>query len=311
MDNKTLVVGAFALAIGVLLGMLLSPSGPGIDEIRKAMNEELAAAGEKTAAIEQKLGGVADQVSALTGKVGAIETSAAALAAKVGTEAAGAGSEVESLAKKIEELAGSLTSRVSEAAESHAAALRQGLAALAPTAATAPAAAPAATPAAATPAATPTGDPQGLTAGQTASFADGEVRVTVSRVDDATGAARLAVNGTVMTLAAGSATMVEPCKVQLDSVDRGHAAISAVCGDELPAATGIAPGAAMVLGDGAARVFLSGVSADGSSARVAINGQSLQVIPAGGKVPVEGTDCTVSVDSIDRGRVAFGYACGG
>ena len=65
------------------------------------------------------------------------------------------------------------------------------------------------------------------------------------------------------------------------------------------------------VGDGAARVFLSGVAADGSSARIAINGQTLQVIPAGGKVAVEGTDCAVSVDSIDRGRVAFGYACGG
>ena len=114
-----------------------------------------------------------------------------------------------------------------------------------------------------------------------------------------------------VTLVAGDATMVETCQVRLDSVDRGHAAISAVCEGDLPAPEGIAPGAAAVLGDGAARVFLSGVAADGSSARIAINGQTLQVVPAGGKVTVEGTDCAVSVDAIDRGRVAFGYACGG
>ena len=99
MDNKTLVVGAFALAIGLLLGMLVAPSGPGIAEIRKAMNEELAAAGEKTAALDAKLGTMADQVGALSEKVGAIQTSAADLAAKVGADAAGAGGDLDALAE--------------------------------------------------------------------------------------------------------------------------------------------------------------------------------------------------------------------
>lgn len=312
MNNRTLVVGAFALAIGLLLGMLIAPSGPDIAEIRAAVGEELAKAGEKTAALDQHIAGMTDRMTSLSQGMGGIEASVKDLSAKLGTDAQDAGGDVAALATKIEAMASSLTSRVSEAAESQTAALRQGLAALSSGGGAAPAEAPAAAaPAAAVPQTAPAGEPQGLTAGNTASFGDGSVRVTVSRVDDTGGTARLAVNGETVSLAAGESMMVEECKLQLDGVDRGHASLSALCGGDLPEPTGIGPGTAMVLGDGAARVFLSSVAADGSAARFAVNGLTLQTIAAGGSAKVDGTDCAVTVDSIDRGHVSFGYDCGG
>ncbi|MCA8879663.1 MAG: hypothetical protein KDA73_06810 [Rhodobacteraceae bacterium] len=313
MDNKTLVVGACALAVGILLGMLFSSSGPSLEEIRAAVGDEVATASEKSAALEQKVSGMAEQVTALSSGLGGIETSVKDLSAKMGQDAEGGSDDVKALSARLEDMASSLTAKLSETAQSQATALKQGLADLsakrsegtsAPAKAETQAAKPAQTAASA-------GEPKGITPGMTESFADGAVRVTLSRVDDTAGVARLSVNGQTVKLGAGDTMMAGDCKVKVDSVDRGHAAVSALCGSDLPAPSGLAPGETAMLGDGAAKVFVSAVSDKAKTARIAVNGFSLETVPSGGTAAVAGTNCKVSVDQIDRGRVSLGYACGG
>jgi hypothetical protein len=314
MDNKTFVVGACALAVGILLGVLFSSSGPSLEEIKAAMGDELAAASEKSAALDQKVSGMAEQVTALSNGLGGIETTVKDLSAKMGQDAQGGSDDVKALSARLEDMASSLTSKLSETAQSQATALRQGLAELAAKRDEGTAApATTETQAASKPveAAAPAGEPKGITPGMTESFADGGVRVTLSRVDDAAGVARLSVNGQTVKLGAGDTMMAGDCRVKVDSVDRGHAAVSALCGSDLPAPTGLAPGETAMLGDGAAKVFVSAVSDKAKTARIAVNGFTLQTVPSGGTAAVAGTDCKVSVDQIDRGRVSLGYACGG
>ncbi|ETX28549.1 hypothetical protein [Roseivivax isoporae] len=153
-----------------------------------------------------------------------------------------------------------------------------------------------------------------LSPGMTAIFADGAVRVFVSRIDTETGTARLIMNGAPAVLPANAKRIVagdgEPCLVRLDGVNESGAQISAMCGADIPEPEGVGMGETAMLGDGAARVFVSGVSADGLTARVAVNGISPQQVRVGESVPAGTEGCTVSVDDIDRGHVTFGYACG-
>ena len=93
------------------------------------------------------------------------------------------------------------------------------------------------------------------------------------------------------------------------------AAAGAAPGAAAPAASaapveGFGPGETAVLSDGALRVFVSGVG-DGS-ARLAVNGVQTVTVAVGEGVEATAGDkaCTVTVEGIDRGRVALGYVCG-
>lgn len=68
---------------------------------------------------------------------------------------------------------------------------------------------------------------------------------------------------------------------------------------------GIGIGETALLGDGAARVFLSGVS-DGS-ARIAVNGFDTQTLAVGESAAAG--DCSVTLDAIGGGKARFGYNC--
>ena len=120
-------------------------------------------------------------------------------------------------------------------------------------------------------------------------------------------------NGTDLTLSVGQSQTLSgragECKVTLDALDRGHATVSGACGDALPAPAGAAPGSIVDLAEGL-RVFVSGVTDAG--ARIAVNGVETRTVPLGESIDVKVGDqaCRVSVESIDRGRVALGYVCG-
>jgi len=151
----------------------------------------------------------------------------------------------------------------------------------------------------------------GLGAGQTAILADGAVRAFVSRVTDT--AAHVAINGlSTVSIGEGRARMVvlddTTCLVSVDSVGERKAALSALCGDDMPEPSGVTVGSTAVLGDGAARVFVSSVGALGDTARVAINGLTAQTVEPGTMVEID-RSCSVEIEGIDRGHVAVGYVC--
>lgn len=151
-------------------------------------------------------------------------------------------------------------------------------------------------------------------AGETVVLADGALRVFVSRVTP--DGARVAVNSySMIELATGQARGIQTadayCRIALDSVGGGQAGLSALCGDDLPPATGTKTGETAVLAEGAVRAFVSRVSGDESYAVVALNGLGTVPLAFGDLATVDSPtgDCEVKIDSIDRGHVAFAATC--
>ena len=151
--------------------------------------------------------------------------------------------------------------------------------------------------------------PEGIAVGQTALLHDGALRVFSSLVRE--DKARIAVNGSLATLAVGRSVAAmageEPCRVKLDAVDRGHASVSAACGADVGVSDLIGPGSTVTVGDGAARVFLASVDAEGE-ARFAVNGQSLESGPSGTAIALD-DGCNVVVEDVIEGQANFSYAC--
>lgn len=300
MKSKGLLMIAGAVVL-FLLGLVigLAAGGPSAEDIEAAVGKRLDEAAstqnERLAAVEARVDGLkSDLAGRLDGLGAGVEAGKAAVAG-IGENVAGLGQ--------------SIASAVSSAAASQLAALENGLAELrgrvsAPEPAAEPAAA--AAPAAAAPV-------EGFGPGETAILSDGALRVFVSRIDDAGQSAAVRVNGADMTLAAGEprmlATGAGDCKLTLDAVGGGKAALSGVCGDALPAPEGVAPGQTVTLAEGL-RVFVSGVVGEG--ARIAVNGPQTELVPVGASVEVTAGDktCQVSVTGIDRGRVALDHTCG-
>lgn len=154
------------------------------------------------------------------------------------------------------------------------------------------------------------GAPEGLRPGEALALEEGALRVFASRVTQ--DGARLSVNGATQTLAVGAFMRTDlenaRCRVTLDRVDRGHAKVSHSCGAPVVASDPVGTGQTAVLGDGAARVFVSSVLDRDSAVRMAINGFEMVTAAKGAFVPLDGT-CGVSVESIDAGQASFGYEC--
>ena len=150
--------------------------------------------------------------------------------------------------------------------------------------------------------------PEGIGVGQTALFEDGALRVFASLVD--ADKARLAVNGDLHMLAIGRSIPVaageQDCRVYLDAVDRGHASVSAQCGDAVTVSDVAGPGSTVLLDDGALRVFVGSVAED--SVRFSVNGQTL-VSGASGDRHSVGDGCDVIVEDIMDGKASFSLAC--
>ncbi len=313
MKNNTLVMavgGALLFVLGLVIG-LLSGGGASVEEIDAAVAKRIDAASsaeaERIAALESSLGQLSTDVGGRLDQIGTGVDSSAKAVGDVGSK----------LGTDLEGLGQSLSTKIDTATASHLAALESGLAGLRGQISEVPAAAPAegggAEPAAQAAApADPGTPPAGIGAGQTAILSDGAMRVFISRVDDAGGTAHVRVNGNDMALSVGQSETFSgdggDCRVTLDAIDRGHATVSGACGDALPAPEGTAPGTSVQLADGL-RVFVSGVTDGG--VRLAVNGVATQLVPVGEAIDVTVGEqtCSVSVENVDRGRVALGYVC--
>lgn len=71
----------------------------------------------------------------------------------------------------------------------------------------------------------------------------------------------------------------------------------------------VGPGETLMLGDGAARIFLSSVSPETRTARVAIDGTSLQTLALG--TPVEAGGCSITLTGIAAPAATIDAVCGG
>ncbi|WP_306133526.1 hypothetical protein [Roseivivax marinus] len=351
MDTKAIGLGVAGLVAGVVIGTVTVSTGPSLEEIGDtvteavtpateaggaagdaateardaaqsagegitAVAESVAALDERLAAIEEQLsgmGGTAEAVSALESQVaelrGAVDQGLSASAdAQEGLEGAlsGLGEGLSGLAGALSamgglsEMAGGSGSGGSgsgtQTADGESGAGGQEPQAQSPAAQ----------------AVAEAGELEGIAAGETASFADGAVRVFVSRVDAEAGAARLSINGALAALSTGETYEADteggPCMVALDSVSGRRAVVSAACGDALPAPEGARAGNTIRLANGDVRVFVSGVSADSTSARIAVNGVVPQTVALGDSVDA-GDGCSVTVDGIDRGHVSVSSDC--
>lgn len=76
-----------------------------------------------------------------------------------------------------------------------------------------------------------------------------------------------------------------------------------------PPEGGVGPGETALLGEGAARVFVSRVDAGG--ARVAINGFDTATLAVGENAALAEGGCNVTLTAVGGGKAAFGYACSG
>lgn len=317
MTRNTLLGAACLLLIGLLVGYIAGSGGPSLKEIDAAVSARIDAATkaetERTDALEAKVADLGSRVDAVSEQVKSsadavqglgdrLGSNLADVAAKLGDSVNAAGAtSVSALRSGLDKLEQSLAAIPSALAAKPGAKSEAGQ----PQAA-APGAAGQAT------AAAPSGIPAGNAAGETVILSE-TARIFISRVDDAAGEAFVYVDGAPTTLKVGETTPFqangEDCELTLAAVDRGHASITGACGSDLPAASGTAPGAVAVLADGAVRVFVSAVDAEG--ARIAVNGVQTEDVAVGESIDVTAGEksCKVTVTGIDRGHVALDAAC--
>jgi hypothetical protein len=120
-----------------------------------------------------------------------------------------------------------------------------------------------------------------------------------------------AVSEVGTSVTASLAERLEGLRTALDAVGARGAGRSGAAAPQAGAGSGepVAIGAAVALGDGAARVFLSGVDRDAGTARVAINGPSPSLVTLG--EPVEVGVCTVTLTGFTETGATFEGDCGG
>ncbi len=285
MDQKVIATGLVSALIGFGLGIVAAPSAPKLSEIGDTISEKLAPSAEANESLAKLVGDLDAKMDGLSERLDGLEETVSASSAK---------DAVSELGSKIE----TLSSDVATSLESTAASLGEQLSALSVAGSSPVKAA-----------------PEGITPGMTAVFNDGAVRAFVSRVDD--NAVALSLNGAAKTLAVGGSTKVDDCQITLDAVDRGHAVLSAACGegasDEKVALSGNAEtygiGKTAILGDGAARIYVSGVDTETNSARLAVKGLKLETYTGGSKIELDGSDCVATVEAVSAGAVSLGYLC--
>ena len=124
MEGKTVITGGLMLAVGLLVGYAISPSGPDLSNLESALGDRIDAAADR--------GG--EGVSAVTETVQALDARLEALSAKLGTleerigETADAGADaatsgLANLDLRLTETGEALRNALSEMAESQKASL--------------------------------------------------------------------------------------------------------------------------------------------------------------------------------------------
>lgn len=349
MNNQNpLMVGVVALVVGVLLGAMIgraiAPDGD------SKVSQRLAAIEEASADLGSRLDGVEAQLGEIGSGIAGLEGGISDLGGTVEAGSASAAEATAGLSEEITGLGASLTSAIAEqqsAAQGQFDTLSSSLAGLAAggMAAVASDAGAAATETDTEAATEPAEDAEtadassdsdtnsdsdtaetapmagggatdALSVGQTAVFADGALRVFVSRLDADAGEARVAINGQeTMSMGVGrfrNAMAGETlCRVTLDGISDGGASLSHLCGDDVPAPSGATVGQTIGLSDGGARVFVSRIDAELDRARIAINGLDTVDIMVGETVDteVDGQSCGLTLESLDRGHADFSISC--
>jgi hypothetical protein len=173
-----------------------------------------------------------------------------------------------------------------------------------------------------------------LRVGRTASFEDGAVRVFLSAVTPEARTARVAVNGfAVTTLEMGAPATIENCELELTDVRRDGATLDVRCdasgqqqgegavqaprtklvGNEGAPAEGsqtsaeLAPGQALVVGDGDMRLFVSAVDAERGQVRIAVNGTEVISLAVGDTHEANG--CSVGLNGFEGRSAVLNYSC--
>ncbi|MFD1342147.1 hypothetical protein [Litorisediminicola beolgyonensis] len=350
MDQKLVGTGLVALLVGFAAGWIGAPDAPTLSQIGNRLSEELTPTSEATSALSDRLGALEEQLSGLSEQVAAAsepDGSAAAISALT-EEIAALSSQVQSAMSAsaesqtgVADALGTLGDQLSQIAQG-------GGGGASSSGSDSEAEAPAESASASMDnGGGNSGGGEGTRAGSTVSFADGAIRVFVSRVDSEGGSARLAIDGALVTLAAGESHEIEvegePCSVTLDGVSGNSAQISGGCGDsggsgeisgeaasieggssgEGSSAEGgsgegssdeggsaLRMGETAILGEGAARVFLSGMSEENGTARIAVNGVIVETLESGASLEVPGTDgCSVTLDSVSAEGASVSYGC--
>ncbi len=307
MPEKHIVTGVGGAVVGVLAGVALGGSGTE-NKINTGMKRAFEPVEEITASLNER--------------IGALEEGTAASSASL-SEAMAAGNEalsarMDEIEAMLGALEGGLSDKLSAATAEQTAALQAGLANLKSAGVAVAGGGDSAGGVVAAGATLASGN---LKTGETAVF--GDTRVFLSFADEASGKARLAVNGALATLAIGESTETGAgCSVTVDAVAQGAASVSSDCGGGAAASAaapsdagdpvdGAAPGETVLLADGALRVFVSSVLGT-EGARLAINGIETVTLAVGESVEVEAGDqsCTVTVSATGGGQAALDGNCG-
>lgn len=310
MDQKIMGAGVVSLLVGFALGNVTADRSPKMEDIRAALGAEMEAAGS---AVDGMSASVQEQFAALGDRLGALEEQLGS-----GSDAMGAiGSRIDGLSEELRTTLSEQQTAVSDGISALGARIESAAAAAGSTAqggsGTAEEVAEEMSPA------DPIEGGTELRVGETAMLADGALRAFLSRATE--DAARLSVGGEMIDLAVGRSGTVGDCEVTLNGTDGAVARLSATCGGsggdaEDSASTeaemsgdGTGVGEIALVGDGAARVFVSGIAADGSAARIAVNGIATQAVAVGERAEVGDEGCAVTVEAISGNRVSLGYAC--
>ncbi|WP_425072672.1 hypothetical protein [Sagittula sp. S175] len=238
MDNKAVLYGVGGVLIGLLGGVAVG-GATSANKMQRALDRALAPAQEAQASAssgtQEALTAIQERLAALEAAVGEAKVDPAALAGEV---SAGVGSQTEGLAAKLDEMQSTLGGRIDEAAKAQSEAVKAALADMSAGMADSARIAAAAVVAA-------EGDGGGtevagkeisaaLGVGETAVFADGALRVFVSRLDTQGGSARLMVNGETASAGIGGTVATEldgqACAVSVMTLSDEGVTLGSDCG---------------------------------------------------------------------------------
>lgn len=228
--NNSLVVGAGALIVGILIGYSMGGSGEDLAKEGLARTEALAARVEQ---VTTKVDGLDTKVGGLDEKVGGIETSFADFGAKQSENLKGIGAQIAGIGTSVSGAVDKLGSGMSEAVKGQIDGLREQLSTLrAGEGAQAPEGAEKAEggkPAGADGESAPaeaSGTGTALRPGMAAVIAPDKLHVFLSSADREAGTATVAVNGqTLTTISLGQKQEANGCSFSLTGFDAEGAAM--------------------------------------------------------------------------------------
>lgn len=339
MSNKHVVFGAGGVIIGLLAGVAV---GGAVSESRmaEAIGQSLTPAQEASA---EAATSTQEALARLEERLGTLEQ--AVNDSKVDPDALteGVRASTEGMSAKLDEMQTALSTKISDTAKSQTEAMKTALADISSGIEESARIAASAVASAGGGGGSGSGEDasseamsasetaelsEAMGVGQTAIFADGALRVFVSRLDAQSGSARLSINGEPSMLGAGGTTEAsvgeQTCAVSVMALTDEGVTLGSDCkgaaqeeAEQQAAASeapenGIKPGNVVSLADGAVRVFLSSVDDENGMARIAVNGVSTQSVAVGDSVDVTSGDqnCTVTVTGIGQGQAAFEATCG-